>query len=428
MTSFDLIHRYFLGIASRDEVQELEARLQRDEALQDEYLFQADLDMLLRQEAQSVTNFADATEPRIIPRATLRVWKWVSGVSTLAAAVLLGLILINMPHQAAQAYPSLGHLTYNVSRAKQNIWAAAADGSLSAIREELANHQSIDARLECGLAPLHIATLFNQKEAVELLLAEGAETSLTDAQGNTALHMAAFLGYTTLVRDLLAAGANPAIRNRLGFNAADLVAITWNPGLEAYYLGVEKVLKTPVDLARIRAERPSILKLLTHAGSAGPENAPTLSIWRAAMTGNTAAISQHIATGTPLNDKEDLGGSTPLILAAIYGQPEVAKLLINAGADLEMCNNSGGTALHLACFFCQPEVVALLLNAGVDSHRTNGQEMTPLDLVNAKWNAELDGIYEHVYALLKLPFNRERIQHTRDEISRILRQHSDHRD
>ena len=206
------------------------------------------------------------------------------------------------------------------------------------------------------------------------------------------------------------------------------MAITWNPGLEAYYLGVEKVLKTPVDLARIRAERPSILKLLTHAGSAGPENAPTLSIWRAAMTGNTAAISQHIATGTPLNDKEDLGGSTPLILAAIYGQPEVAKLLINAGADLEMCNNSGGTALHLACFFCQPEVVALLLNAGVDSHRTNGQEMTPLDLVNAKWNAELDGIYEHVYALLKLPFNRERIQHTRDEISRILRQHSDHRD
>ena len=40
MTSNELIHRYLLGIASDDDVKELESRLQGDEALQDELLLQ----------------------------------------------------------------------------------------------------------------------------------------------------------------------------------------------------------------------------------------------------------------------------------------------------------------------------------------------------------------------------------------------------
>ena len=423
MKSTELISRYFLGIASKAEVQELESRLRRDEQLQDEFLLQADIDALLRQEAQAVTKFAEvAYQPA--SRSTLTIWKWVSGVSTLAAAVLLGLVVLNMPQQAAQAYPSLGQLTCQVSRTEQNIWAAAADGSLTAIQEELVDHPSINAKLKCGLAPLHIATLFNQKAAVELLLTEGASTSLTDHQGNAALHMAAFLGNTEIVGYLLAAGADPAIRNRLGFNASDLVGITWSTGLERYYHSVEKVLKTTIDLKRIRAERPKILKLLTTADRIASDRKPTLSLWRAAMTGNTAAIGQHIAAGTPLNEKEDLGGSTPLILSAIYGQPEVAKLLIDAGADLELRNHSGGTALHLACFFCRPKVIELLLNAGAVFDQTNGHGMTPSEIVTVRWSAELEGIYEHVYSLLNLPFDREQVRRTRDEIAEILRRHT----
>ena len=424
MKSTELIQRYFLGIASNVEVQELEFRLQQDEELQDEFLLQADIDTLLRQEAQTVTRpAADAYQSA--SRSSLTIWKWVSGVSTLAAAVLLGFVLLNITHQAAQAYPMLGRLTCKVSRTEQNIWAAAADGGLVAIREELADHQSINAKLECGLAPLHIATLFNQRAAVELLLAEGANTSLTDHQGNTALHMASFLGNTDIVRYLLAAGADPEIRNGSGFNASDLVGITWSKGLEQYYHSVERVLKTKIDLERIRAERPVILKLLSTGDRAAPDRKPNLGIWRAAMTGNTAAIVQHIAASTPLNEKEDLGGSTPLILAAIYGQPEVAKLLIDAGADLEMKNHSGGTALHLACFFCQPRVVELLLNAGADINQTNNRGMTPSALASVRWSTELEGIYEHVYTLLNLPFDREQVQHARGEIAEILKRHKD---
>jgi hypothetical protein len=52
MKSNELIHRYLLGVASGDEVQELERRLQGDEGLQDEFLLQAELDAHLRQTAQ----------------------------------------------------------------------------------------------------------------------------------------------------------------------------------------------------------------------------------------------------------------------------------------------------------------------------------------------------------------------------------------
>ena len=54
------------------------------------------------------------------------------------------------------------------------------------------------------------------------------------------------------------------------------------------------------------------------------------------MTGNTAAVEQHLQAGTDIDAKEDFGDSTSLILAAIFGQTEVANILIDAGVNLEL--------------------------------------------------------------------------------------------
>jgi ankyrin repeat protein len=307
-----------------------------------------------------------------------------------------------------------------VPDSEQNLWKAAGEGDLDGIRRELRSGTPVDSRSECGLTPLHLATLFHRVDAVELLLSERAHVSLADAEGNTALHMAAFLGHTGVVRVLQKHAADPDVRNKLGFTASDLVAITWNPGLEDYYRGVEKTLKTRLDLSAIRAERPKILKLLVATSPETDDSAPTVSLWQAAMTGNTAAVRQHIAAGTNLDAKEDFGGSTPLMLAAIFDQREVASILIDAGANLELKNNSGGTALHVACFFCRPEMVELLLQAGVDSHQTNGHGLTPLGVVTAEFDAELEGAYRHVYESLGLKFDRQSVLATRRQIERII--------
>jgi len=230
MTSNELIQRYLTGLATEDEVRELEARLTNDDKLLDEFLFQAEVDTHLRQEAQSAATQTDiANQP--IPHSTSTFWKWVSGVSTLAATVLLSLTILNFPQsRTAMAYPSLGHLTVEVSGTEHNIWAAAADGDLNAVRSELGNRVSVNAMAECGLTPLHVAALFDQSEVVRLLLSSGADVSLTDRGGNTALHMAAFLGNTDIVRVLSSAGADPDKRNELGFSSTDLSASRGTPG------------------------------------------------------------------------------------------------------------------------------------------------------------------------------------------------------
>ncbi|MFT4558403.1 MAG: ankyrin repeat protein [Planctomycetaceae bacterium] len=420
MTSNELIHRYLLGLTTEDEVRELEARLTNNDELLDEFVLQAELDTHLRQEAQSIVQPADeANGP--IPHSTSAVWKWVSGISTLAATVLLSLMILNFPpQQKAMAYPSLGQLTVEVPRAEQNIWAATADGDLNAVRNELENRVSVDAKAEYGLTPLHVATLFDQSEVAGLLLSSGADVSLTDRGWNTALHMAAFHGNTGIVRVLLSAGADPGKRNELGFSSTDLVSVAWDSGLEAFYRKLEKDLNKSIDLERIRAERPKILALLTSAGGDSERSIPTISVWQAVIVGNSAAVEQHIAAGTELNAKEEIGGNTPLMLAAVYGRSDIARTLIDAGSDLEVRNKSGGTALHQACFFCRPEIVKLLLQSGASSSATNSDDRTPRGTVTPELDAELVAVYDYVYDWLHLEFDLNHIKATRSQIAEIL--------
>ena len=430
MTSNELIQRYLLGLTTEEEVRELEACLANNEKLQGELLLQAELDAHLRQEVQLTGQQREEPEaghPRLpspsSPSSTT-FWKWASGLSTLAASILLGALVLNyVAPEAAWAYPSLGHVTVNVPSTEQNIWAAAGRGDLPVIRKELLKNIPVDSRCDDGLTPLHIATLFHRQEAVELLLAAGADMSLGDAEGNLPLQMAAFLGYTDLVRSLLAAGADPAVRNQRGFNAMDLVSVTWSDGLESFYRSVEKELGMPLNLSRIQLERPKILMLLKAAAPKAGFSVPTVSIWQAAITGNTAVIEQHAAAGTDLNANEDFGGNTPLHLAAIFGQLDAEKLLIQAGANLNSQNNMGGTPLHMACYFCRPEIVELLLKSGADPKRVNSHGMTPLASVKIELNAESRAIYEHVFSSTGLKCDLDEISRTRLQIAEILQKH-----
>jgi ankyrin repeat protein len=47
-------------------------------------------------------------------------------------------------------------------------------------------------------------------------------------------------------------------------------------------------------------------------------------------------------------DAESPNGTTPLMMAAMYGSPEAVKHLIQAGADLTLKNQLGLTALDFA--------------------------------------------------------------------------------
>ncbi len=66
-------------------------------------------------------------------------------------------------------------------------------------------------------------------EVVKSLLAESASVTVTDAQGNTALHYAAGYGRVDALKLLLDAGANAAEVNGNGKNALELVKYVVDP-------------------------------------------------------------------------------------------------------------------------------------------------------------------------------------------------------
>ena len=59
-------------------------------------------------------------------------------------------------------------------------------------------------------------------------------------------------------------------------------------------------------------------------------------------------------------------GGTPLGLAALLDQYEIAELLIQKGASVNFKGGDGGTALHAAAFLGRLEVAKLLIENGAN--------------------------------------------------------------
>lgn len=106
---------------------------------------------------------------------------------------------------------------------------------------------------------------------------------------------------------------------------------------------------------------------------------PGMDIHTATILGDLDVIRQHIAAGSDLNEQEPTMGSSPLISAAVFDKREIAKALIEAGANVNLQNNEGSTALHSAAFLCRMELVELLLASGADKSLKNIYGSTPLE-------------------------------------------------
>ncbi|MCW3785426.1 ankyrin repeat domain-containing protein [Plebeiibacterium sediminum] len=154
--------------------------------------------------------------------------------------------------------------------------------------------------------------------------------------------------------------------------------------------------------------------------------APGIDLNTAAYMGNLAAVQQHIKAGTNLNTKEPLGGSTPLLTACVFGKTEIAKALINAGADLDMVNNDGSTPLHVAAFFCHTEIVQSLIANGANINALNGQGATALQSVAGPFS-EVKPVYDFLLqqlGSLGLKLDYEQIEATRPVIAQMLQNSS----
>ena len=135
---------------------------------------------------------------------------------------------------------------------------------------------------------------------------------MSDVNGFTALHIAAWAGNNSALNSILDAGAN--------------VNITDNKG------------KTPLIVA--------------------------------AWEGHSTCMKVLIAEGANVN-ASDTDGITPLMSAVQNNHEECVRQLVEAGADVNAVDSKGFTALMAAAWTGNTKQVRMLLDAGADVNRTN---------------------------------------------------------
>ncbi len=184
--------------------------------------------------------------------------------------------------------------------------AAAYRGTAAPLDELL--HAGAEVQAPSGVHAPHSALLFasmtGDVENVRLLLAHGADASATPSpQASTPLAAAVTFGYADIVQVLIAAGASAKITESTGINLLHWAAIA-----------------------------------------------------------NRASVIPHlIKAGVPLNASDE-NGYTPLMYAATidFGDSEVVRALVTAGADRQIRNDQGRTAREQAHSYRHRQIEAAL--------------------------------------------------------------------
>jgi ankyrin repeat protein len=103
--------------------------------------------------------------------------------------------------------------------------------------------------------------------------------------------------------------------------------------------------ESPLMLAALRGYLPLVKKLVANDADV---NKPGWTPLHYAATGGHVPIVEFLLDESAYIDAESPNGTTPLMMAAMYGSPEAVKVLIQAGADLTLKNHLGMTALDFA--------------------------------------------------------------------------------
>jgi uncharacterized protein len=125
----------------------------------------------------------------------------------------------------------------------------------------------------------------------------------------------------------------------------------------------------------------------TRSRSASPRD--TAALIEAATAGDDAAVERLLSAGVPADALESPSmGYTPLMFAARFGHLDVARRLIDAGANLRAVARGSGTPLACAADGGQPEMIRLLLAHGAEPNVCNPDGHSPLMHAAAHGGAE----------------------------------------
>lgn len=249
---------------------------------------------------------------------------------------------------------------------------AVKSGDMQAVRTLLGRKVDPNQRSADGATPLHWAVYSDQLATVDVLLRAGAKPDNVNALGVTPLWIAAELGSSALVARLLAAGADPNIAPRTGGTALMLASRNGDvPSVKllldhgADVNAAEQANGQTAMMWAVSQRHPDVVSLLIEAG--GDVDARSKPLKRVVL------LCCPTWAGDPEGTVEiDQGGLTPLLFAALTGDAGIARLLVDAGANVDETAAAGTTALAMAAIRGFTELVTVLLERGANPDAAGG--------------------------------------------------------
>ena len=191
---------------------------------------------------------------------------------------------------------------------------------------------------------LHALAAGGDAIAIQALLAQGEKPDVRDPYRRTPLHVAAYGGQHAAMRALIAGGADPNALERDRYDVVTIAAVA-----------------NDVPTLRLALELGASAKNVTsrYDGTA---------LIAAAHLGHAEVVRTLIRAGAPLDHVNNLGW-TALIESIVLGDggarhTETLKVLIDAGANVNLADRSGASPLALARTRRYERMVDLLLRAG----------------------------------------------------------------
>ena len=214
---------------------------------------------------------------------------------------------------------------------------AAKDGNLKAVQAVVQRGADVKERSNKGKRALMFAASEGHLDVAQWLIGQGADVNAADNYGTTALIVAATAGHHDVVKLLLDNNADVLARDDSGGSAL----------VNSVYFGHTKTVQLLLDsFARNKA--------LTLNKRDGEE-----LLMLAAGLGHVDIVRLMVDSGIDANGR-GLKRRTPLMAAAAFDRADVAKALLELGADPQAQDDDNNTALTVAREKGSSKVIPLL--------------------------------------------------------------------